>query len=167
MRDCLGGFQSGYGVCDLFFKGNKRIAYKQCKTGKAHNDFSDMYPLTLNGRQLISPGTPPVVLINHNTYSMGNGLASIFKDLTHAALLGEKTGGGGGSVISTFLPNGWGLAYTFTRYYNLKYQLTEDGIEPHIKVTAPREFWEHQHRATGEDPQLEKALEIMCVMYDI
>ncbi|WP_066632372.1 S41 family peptidase [Labilibacter marinus] len=161
LRDCMGGNSEGLGLLDGFFEGNKDLYYRQYKNGKEHHNFTKKYSVKLEGLGTVSSETPIVVLINDNTYSMGNFMASVMKDITACKLVGQKTGGGGGCVISVYLNGGWSLTYTFDRVYNLSGELIEDGILPDIEVLKSKDFWENDHQETGEDPQLEKALEVL------
>ena len=37
----------------------------------------------------------------------------------------------------------------------------EDGLKPDVEVLRSQEFWLYIHQKTGEDPQLEKAIELI------
>lgn len=162
LRDCTGGFETGYKICGIFYSGIKTLIYKQTKSGKAHNAFTKPEPLRLKGAGLVPDDIPLVVLINGNTYSMGHGIATIINDLTNCVIVGEPTSGGGGSIFEVFLPGEWSFSYTATRYINLSGQLTEKGLSPHVFIPVSRSFYDEVHSQTGEDPQLEKALEIIA-----
>lgn len=161
LRDCTGGYETGYEICGLFFNGRKTIYYTQTKQGRGRRDFTDIKPVSLQGLGLIDSTTHIVLLINNKTFSMGNSLAFIIKDITNCTVIGEHTAGGGGSVMSTFLPAGWRLTYTNTRAYDLSKHLIEDGLSPDIEVIRSQQFWNEVHPVTGEDPQLEKAIEVL------
>ena len=161
LRDCIGGFQSGYKICGIFYPGIETLVYSQTKSGKAHNAFTKPEPLRLKGAGLVPDDIPLVVLINGNTYSMGHGIAAIINDLTNCVIVGEPTSGGGGSIFEVFLPGGWSFSYTATRYINLSGQLTEKGLSPNVFIPVSRSFYDEVHSQTGEDHQLEKALEII------
>jgi hypothetical protein len=163
LRDCTGGYMSGSEFCSLFLQDEKVVLHKKTKEGKGHKHFSGLMPIKIKGENIIKKETPLIVLINRNTYSMGNGIASILKDNTNALFIGETTGGGGGSVMSVMLPAGWNLSFTVSRYYNLSKQLIENGIKPDIELIPPLEFWDwgEEHYNTGKDPQLEKGISIL------
>ncbi|MCU4174741.1 S41 family peptidase [Carboxylicivirga sp. N1Y90] len=161
MRDCMGGSFDGLEFCKYFHKGKKVLCYRQFKNGTGHCDFTDFYPVYSIGDQIVNEDIKMVVIINRNAYSMGNHIVSALNDLRDCQLLGENTGGGGGSVLAVHLTGGWVLNYTFSRSLDVNKKWIEDGIEPDIEVTRPYEFWKNEHWQTGEDPQLEKALEIL------
>lgn len=166
LRDCRGGYLTGLELLDIFIYGNRTVFYEQYRNGINRLDFTRKFPIDLKGEGIISTSIPKVVLINDNTYSMGNFMASVMKDLTNSTFVGQKSGGGGGSVNSVYLPNGWGLTYTFSKAYNLAGELIEDGIIPDVEVTRNNVFWENEHRETGVDPQLEKAIEVLLTQYE-
>ncbi len=161
LRDCIGGYLTGLELLDIFIDATSIAYYEQYRNGINRQDFTRKFSVNLNGKGIMSNSIPKVVLINDNTYSMGNFMASVMKDLTNSTLVGQKTGGGGGTINSVYLPNGWGLTYTFTKIYNLEGEVIEDGINPDVEVIRDNDFWENEHRETGIDPQLEKALEIL------
>ncbi|MCW3786515.1 S41 family peptidase [Plebeiibacterium sediminum] len=161
LRDCIGGYTTGLELLDIFIDATRIAYYEQYRNGINRQDFTRKFSVVLNGKGIISNSIPKVVLINDNTYSMGNFMASVLKDLTNSTFVGQKTGGGGGTINSVYLPNGWGLTYTFTKIYNLEGQTIEDGINPDVEVIRNNDFWENEHRETGIDPQLEKALEVL------
>ncbi|ASB48560.1 S41 family peptidase [Alkalitalea saponilacus] len=161
LRDCTGGYMSGYNFCSIFLQDERVVFYKQTKAGKGHNDFSGLIPLKIKGENIIKKETPLIVLINRNTYSMGNGIASILKENTNAFLIGETTGGGGGSVMSVLLPAGWSLTFTQSKHYNLARKLIENGINPDIENIPLIDFWKEEHLDTGKDPQIEIAISIL------
>jgi C-terminal processing protease CtpA/Prc len=94
---------------------------------------------------------------------MGNSVASILKDLTNSTLMGERSGGGSGSIIPVLLGNGWCFQYTVSKTLNLAMELTEDGINPDIEVVLPIDYWDTTHQEMGIDPQLDKAIEILLI----
>ncbi len=161
LRDCNGGYETGYGICDLFFSGSQTICYEQYRNSPSHNLFTELQPITIKGLGVVGSKIPIVVLINNNTHSMGNSIAFIIKDLTSGIVIGERSGGGGGAVKSVFLPAGWGLTYTYLRIYNQSKFTMEDGLKPDVEVLRSQEFWLDIHQKTGEDPQLAKALELL------
>ncbi len=161
LRDCRGGYESGLNLLNVFINETSIVLYEQYRNGIHHQDFTKKYPVELIGNGIISNSIPKVVLINDNTYSMGTFMASVMNDLSNSNLVGQKTGGGGGTINSVYLPNGWGLTYTFSRAYNLAGELIEDGIKPDVEVIRDNDFWENEHSETGVDPQLEKAIEVI------
>lgn len=93
LRDCTGGKTMGYEVSSLFFTGEQTVLYEQYRNGPNHNSFTIPYPFKVKGTGMVDCSIPIIVLTNKNTYSMGNSVASILKDLTNSTLLGERSGG--------------------------------------------------------------------------
>lgn len=161
LRDCRGGYSEAIDFCRLFHNDKVTLYYKQFKNGVDHDCFTDLYPVSSNGNQFIPKEIPIVVLINRNTYSLGNTIASVFDNVRVSKLIGEKTGGGGGSVHAVHLTGGWTLNYTFSRNLSAAKKFIEEGIQPNITVAPPYDFWQDEHWETGEDPQLEKAIDVL------
>ena len=163
LRDCTGGSIIGYEVSSLFFTGEQTVLYKQYRNGANHNSFTIPYPVKVKGTGIVDCSIPLIVLTNANTYSMGNSVASILKDLTNSTLLGERSGGGAGSITPVLLGNGWYFHYTVSKTLNLAMELTEDGINPDIEAELPVDYWITTHQETGIDPQLDKAIEMLLI----
>lgn len=161
LRDCTGGTSSGIGICDIFINDKRTIYNTKTKSGKGRNEFTDITAINLQGIGLVDKSIPVVVLINDYTFSMGNIIAYVLKDTRNCTFVGSKTGGGGGSVSSVFLPSGWWLNYTQDIFYTNSMQCMEDGLNPDIEVNPTKQFWTDVHQVTGEDPQLEMALEVL------
>ncbi len=161
MRDCFGGYYDDLNFCQLFHSGKKVLCFAQYKNGHGHNDFTEPFPVYSEGNGFIAPEIPLVVLTNRNTYSLGNTTTSALQTVRPCTFIGEKTGGGGGSVNAVHLTGGWTLNYTFSRKLSAAKEFIEEGIEPDIVVAPSYDFWQNEHWDTGEDPQLEKALEIL------
>jgi hypothetical protein len=161
LRDCTGGWINGFEICNLFFKGEQTVKYTQFRDGATHDVFTKPYPIKLSGSGKVGISTPLIVLTNSNTFSMANSIVSILKGIRECTLVGERTGGGGGSVVNVILLNGWRFKYTFSRSLNLSMELIEDGILPDVLVELPSDYWSTIHQETGSDPQLDKSLEIL------
>ncbi|NHB69258.1 S41 family peptidase [Perlabentimonas gracilis] len=163
LRDCTGGQIMGYDVSSLFFTGEQTVLYEQYRNGANHNSFTIPYPIKVKGTGIVDCSIPIIVLTNRSTYSMGNSVASILKDLTNSTLLGERSGGGAGARGPVLLGNGWYFHYTVNKTLNLAMELTEDGINPDVEVELPVDYWDTTHQETGIDPQLDKALEMLLI----
>lgn len=161
LRDCTGGRFEGFEICDIFFTGEHTVLYNQFRNGANHNSFTKPYPVTIKGTGLVSSSTQLIVLTNINTYSLGNSIVSILKDLTNCIQVGEKSGGGAGGTIPVLLGSGWFFNYTICKTLKLSLELTEDGIDPDIAIEVPTDYWDTTHSETDYDPQLDKALEIL------
>ena len=108
--------------------------YIQHKTGKGHDDFSELYPIYLSSGTGVSYYKPTVVLANRSTYSAANNFVSIMKNIPTVKIIGDKSGGGSGLPFSSELPNGWTLRFSASPIYDASKSHTEFGVDPDIKV---------------------------------
>ena len=110
------------------------VGSMQHKTGKGHNDFSDME------KQIIKPSAgirwqkKVAVLTNRSVFSAANKFVKYMKCCPNTVIIGDKTGGGAGMPFSSELPNGWSIRFSACPIYDKNKQSTEFGIEPDIKV---------------------------------
>lgn len=110
------------------------VGYMRHKTGKGHNDFSDMEEQTLKPAKGIRWHKPVVVLTNRSVYSAANEFVKYMRHCPHVTIVGDRTGGGAGLPFSSELPNGWSIRFSACPMYDTDKQSTENGIEPDIKV---------------------------------
>ncbi len=110
------------------------VGYMRHKTGKGHNDFSDMEEQTLKPAKGIRWHKPVVVLTNRSVYSAANEFVKYMRHCPNVTIVGDRTGGGAGLPFSSELPNGWSIRFSACPMYDTDKQSTEDGIEPDIKV---------------------------------
>ena len=110
------------------------VGYMRHKTGKGHNDFSDMEEQTLKPAKGIRWHKPVVVLTNRSVYSAANEFIKYMRHCPQVTIVGDRTGGGAGLPFSSELPNGWSIRFSACPMYDTDKQSTEDGIEPDIKV---------------------------------
>ncbi|MBP5409148.1 MAG: S41 family peptidase [Prevotella sp.] len=110
------------------------VGYMQHKTGKGHDDFSDMKAQYLEPSSNIRWYKPVCVLTNRSVFSAANEFTSMMHALPNVKIVGDKTGGGSGMPMSSSLPNGWSVRYSACPMYDKDKQQTEFGIEPDYNV---------------------------------
>lgn len=110
------------------------VGYLRHKTGKGHNDFSDMEPQYLEPSSNLRWHKPVCVLTNRSVFSAANEFASMMRALPQVKLVGDKTGGGSGMPMSSSLPNGWNVRFSACPMYDKDKQHTEFGIAPDYLV---------------------------------
>jgi hypothetical protein len=119
--------------------------YMRHKTGTGHDDFSDPTPLYLEPpteayRVLwCADRAPVVVLVNRHTFSAANTFVAAMQaigdtDRSPIAIVGDRTGGGGGMPFSTVLPNGWTLRFSASPIADHLGRSIESGIDPDLRV---------------------------------
>ena len=151
-----GDLNNAYKLAAPFFSRDTVVGYWQHKSGKAHDDFSEMQPMRLEdakGYWL----RPVIVLCNRHSYSAANFFVSIMRYADNSLILGGLSGGGGGMPLSYELPNGWLLRFSSVRMYDHDNQSIEPGIQPDGNVTLT---------STDRDDIIETAVRIINYAYD-
>ena len=105
---------------------------------------------------------PITLLINENSASASEILAGALKDRNRAKLVGTTTYGKG--VVQTILPipDGSGIKVTISKYYTPNdISIDGIGIAPDYEVELPLELMLKPKLEDKEDPQLQKAIEVI------
>lgn len=105
---------------------------------------------------------PYVLLVNEGSASASEILTGAVKDTKSGTVIGTKTFGKGLVQAVNSLPDGGGYKITVAQYFtpNGSY-IHGKGIEPDIVVELPEALQEKQDMTHEEDPQFQKALEII------
>ena len=110
------------------------VGYMQHKTGKGHQDFSELEEIYLEPSSNVRWNKKVCVLVNRSVFSAANEFAVMMHCLPNVTLIGDHTGGGSGLPMSNSLPNGWSVRFSACPMYDNHQQQTEFGIEPDIAV---------------------------------
>jgi len=142
-----------------FFTGERVFGYSVYKTGAGRKDFSEKIPQTMQGKGLVPENVPVIVLTGPYTYSAGNCFSYSMKDLPNCTLIGKKTGGGGGAIRKTLLPNAWQLTRSYMKLYssqseNMEYPLMPDIYVQKMNLTYNRD-------TTSESDVILRAIEFL------
>ncbi len=157
IRNNGGGSLSNSDRLASFFTAEDRlVGYTRHKIGKGHNDFSEQQKIVSKKGKYGIWGRPVVVLTDTGVYSAANDFILKMKGLKQVAILGGKTGGGGGLPMSSELPNGWKVRYSSTQTLDLEGQQTERGIAPNIEVKLSKSDIEQ-----GKDSLIERAIQLI------
>lgn len=121
-----------------FVEKETMVGYIQHKTGKGHNEFSEMKQQWLKPSSNLRWHKPVVVLTNRKVYSAANEFVKYMRATGKAVIIGDKTGGGAGLPFTSSLPCGWSVRFSACPMYDHNGQSTEFGIEPdhNIDITA-------------------------------
>lgn len=111
------------------------VGYQQHKTGKGHNDFSEMKEQYIEPSSNMRWQKPVVILTNRHVFSAANEFVKYMKCMPQVKIVGDKTGGGSGLPFSSTLPNGWTVRFSACPMYDRQRQHTEFGIEPDYYVS--------------------------------
>ena len=105
---------------------------------------------------LQSDEVPVVVLIDGGSASASEIVAAAIQEHGRATLVGEATFGKNTVQIWNDLPNGGGLRLTTDRWFTPEHNsVAPDGVQPDVEVAGPED------PASDEDPQLDRALELL------
>lgn len=131
-----GNMSNATKIASRFTNEKVLTGYVRHKVGSGHSDFSDPKAIYLEPSDRIRWQKKVAVLTNRSTFSAANDFASIIRFVIpkKATIIGDKTGGGSGFPFSSELPNGWGVRFSSSPFYDATMNQTENGIDPDIKV---------------------------------
>jgi hypothetical protein len=124
-------------VINHFFDQKRYVEIKYYKSGPGHDDFRSMeqYFEPENGLGILKP---IVMLTNRACYSACNSFVSWMSSLPHVSIVGDTTGGGGGTPHFSELPNGWIYRYSANKSYRPDGLNMDEGIPPDHFVTMSK-----------------------------
>lgn len=130
--------------------------YISHKTGPGHGDLSEPYAFYYDpaeaGRYCWKD-KPVAVLVNRSTFSAANQFVSVMRYLPNVTIVGDRTGGGSGMPFTSEIPCGWAVRFSSSIIYDSRMQITEDGIDPDIRVDLDPEA-----AAQGHDTMIDAAM---------
>ena len=115
------------------------VGYMQHKTGKGHNDFSDMRRQELKPSSSLRWHKPVAILTNRSVYSAANEFVKYMKCCPNVITVGDKTGGGAGMPFTGEIPNGWNVRFSACPMFDKDGNSVEFGIAPDYKVDITSE----------------------------
>ena len=110
------------------------VGYSQHKTGKGHNDFSDLEPIYIEPSSNLRWRKPVVLLTNREVFSAANEFTQYMRCMPQVIQVGDQTGGGSGMPFTATLPNGWTVRFSACPNYDRDRNQTEFGIAPDYNV---------------------------------
>jgi hypothetical protein len=134
---------------------NESYTYGQVriKNGPCDNCFSSWTPLRVIGRNGTTFDGKVIVLTNRASYSSTTYFAQMMRENPNVVLMGQPTGGGGGSPVFGELPNGWTYRFSATQAVALNGAHFELGIPVDVLVDL-----EKGDEDQGIDTMIERAL---------
>ncbi|NJN34768.1 MAG: S41 family peptidase [Saprospiraceae bacterium] len=110
------------------------VAWKEAeKKDKGRRDLTEFKPYTIRPEGERKYLKPIIILTNRRCYSATTLFVTAMKNLPNVKIIGDWTGGGGGTPTSTQLPNGWVVRYSGTVTLANDGLNIEDGVPPTIK----------------------------------
>ena len=127
--------------------------FERFKTGPGKLDFADSHSTVQPAESDFRYLKPVVVLTDRGCYSATTTFAYTVNPLPQVTFIGQRTGGGSGSVAEGFLANGWAWALSTSEFIDHEGRHLDDGFDPDIPVlldTADRSKDELVERAIME-----------------
>lgn len=152
-----GDLTNAYILAAPFLKEDEVVGYWQHKTGTGHFDYSNLEELKAKAHEKVKWLKPTIVLTNRHSYSATNFFVNIMKGHSHIAIVGGKTGGGGGMPMSYELPCGWTVRFSSVKMYDREKNSIEEGIEPDKEITLV---------STDKDDIIEYAIAVIKKSYE-
>ncbi len=122
-------------ILSRFIKRKVKVGYFETRSGKGRDEFGPAQDFNLTPYDGITYNKPVVILIDRGSYSATTMFALAAKALPNITLIGDKTGGGGGSPNGGQLPNGWFYRFSVSRLLDLTGDCyAEEGVPPDIPV---------------------------------
>lgn len=129
-------------------------ARRRIKTGPGRDEFSAWENLLIQPRSGSRYAGKVAVLTNRQTYSAANAFAQMARVLPNAVLIGDRSGGGGGTPVYGELPNGWTYRFSATQSVSPSGEHLEFGVPVDIGAALVPE-----DEQAGVDTVIERALE--------
>ncbi len=125
-------------IASYFTNSEVYIGYENFKIGPGENDFAKSFanlkPSTSSNKFL----NPVVVLTDRGVYSATTTFCYSVNPLPNVKFIGQRTGGGSGSVADGYLANGWQWNLSVSEFVGIddagNEQHLDNGFEPDISV---------------------------------
>ena len=148
-----GNLKNAYKLASGFTGTQVTYAHQRMKNGPGINEFTAWRPMVVNPRKKGFFNGNVVVLTNRRAYSASTFFAQMMRVLPNVVLMGNKTGGGGGTPAFGELPNGWIYRFSATQTIDLDGNQLEDGVPADIQVRLRR-----SDEIKGKDTLIDEAL---------
>ncbi|MCC5918204.1 MAG: S41 family peptidase [Cryomorphaceae bacterium] len=153
VRNNGGGFlNNAFRLASALVREEQIVYVEQRKSGPGHDDFHPEQTASISPSENAYAG-PVVVLTNRKSYSASTYFAAMVKYNDHITLMGDSTGGGGGSPYDGELSNGWRYRFSTSRSFDREGYPLELGIAPDIFVNLSP-----TSQSAGVDDMIEAAL---------
>ncbi len=121
-------------IASYFMSQTTYTGFERFKIGPGTNDFQDS-PSNVTPAESDNRFTQPVVVLtDRGCFSATTTLCYNMNPLTQVTFMGQRTGGGSGSVADGFLANGWQWSLSTSEFIDHLGNHLDDGINPDISV---------------------------------
>jgi hypothetical protein len=135
VRDNSGG---GSLMVDLlaskFVAGKTLVKYDAYKRGPDHDDYFPEVAKYIDAGDSRFANKKVAVLTNRRCFSSCNDFVLYMSQIPNVVIVGDQTGGGGGTPFNLELPNGWLLSYSSSQATSPTGFNIENGIAPDFLV---------------------------------
>nr|MBI1231357.1 peptidase S41 [Cytophagales bacterium] len=151
-----GNLKNALKIASCFVQRETIFAFQRVKNGPGPTDFGTWTPMTLRSRKKDPYLGQVVVLTNRKSYSASTFFAQMMRVLPNATLLGERTGGGGGTPAYGELSNGWLYRFSATQTIDLEGKQLENGVSPTFRIKLLR-----SDEIAGRDSIIDEAIRLL------
>jgi hypothetical protein len=135
----------------LFGGADVYTGFERFKIGPGPNDFSDSEVYLKQANSDVRFQKPVVVLTDRFCYSASTTFLYSVNPLANITTIGQRSGGGSGSVADGFLANGWKWSLSTSEFIDHLGNHLDNGIDPDISVSLDTSD-------TTQDEILERAI---------
>jgi hypothetical protein len=157
MRDNGGGNSSNVDKFVSRFIDKKTLVWKEAeKSGPGKNDFTSYIDYFIEPAGTRKYLKPIIILTNRRCFSATTLFVTAMRNLPNVRILGDFTGGGGGTPTSSQLPNGWVVRYSGTVTLAPDGLNIEEGVPPTIRLDIPK-----ADENAGKDTYIDRAIQLL------
>lgn len=132
-----GSLQNAQNIASRLTDEEITYARQRFKSGPGRSDFTPWAPLKVVPQSGDKYLGKVAVLTNRKSYSSTTFFAQMMRTLPHARLLGDQTGGGGGTPVFAELSNGWTYRFSGSQTIDMDEQHLEFGVQVDQLLTHP------------------------------
>ncbi|MDN3690607.1 S41 family peptidase [Cyclobacterium jeungdonense] len=143
-------------LASAFAEEELEYARQRIKSGPGREEFGPWEPMVVSPWDEGTFTGLVIVLTNRRSYSATSFFAQMMKTLPNVLLLGDQTGGGGGTPVFGELPNGWTYRFSATQTVDLEGRQLEDGVLTDVRLDLDPAAVQR-----GEDNLIEAAISLL------
>jgi hypothetical protein len=122
-------------IASYFMDQTTYTGFERFKIGPGPDDFADSPSFVAPADSEYRYLKPVAVLTDRGVYSATTTLAYSLSPLDQVVFIGQRSGGGSGSVADGYLANGWYWSLSVSEFFDSEGRHLDDGVEPDIAVS--------------------------------